>query len=232
MKKLINYFKKNYPRSLSFYYKIRFIYRAFYIKEPRAHLFWKLRRGDEKFHKNYDLTEESIFFDAGGFEGEFTEKILRMFNCKAYVFEPHPVYYKKLISKFHNNQNVIIYNYGLGGSTENIYLTDETASSKTTTEETKYKVLIKDITEVINEIGINKVDLLKLNIEGSEYDLLDKLISSGKIEFIDKLQIQFHDNVDEAELRREIIRNSLQKTHKEIWSYYFVWERWDKRKIN
>ena len=87
----------------------------------------------------------------------------------------------------------------------------------------------KDITEVIKDLDIEKIDLLKLNIEGSEYDLLEKLIKSGLISTIDKLQIQFHENINDADLRRDRIRSDLNTTHKEIWSYYMVWERWDKK---
>ena len=99
MKKIINYSKQKFPRALVFYYKIRFIFRAIYKKEPRAHLFWKLRRGDSKFHKKYNLNSNSTFFDVGGFEGEFTDKLLFEFDCNSFIFEPHPFYYQKLKDK-------------------------------------------------------------------------------------------------------------------------------------
>jgi hypothetical protein len=41
------------------------------------------------------------------------------------------------------------------------------------------------------------------------------------------MKIQFHTNIAHHDLRRKKIRENLQSTHKEIWSYYFVWERWD-----
>ena len=46
-------------------------------------------------------------------------------------------------------------------------------------EQGSIKISIKDITEVIKDFDIEKIDLLKLNIEGSEYDLLEKLLKSG-----------------------------------------------------
>ena len=229
LKKVIEYFKEKFPRTLIIYYKIRFIFRAFYKKEPRAHLFWNLQKGDSKFHKRYDLNSNSIIFDVGGFDGEFTDKILLEFDCSSFIFEPHPFYYQKLKDKYKSNNNVKVFNYGLGGSTESLYLTDNGAGSEVTKEQTDIKILIKDITEVIKDFDIEKIDLLKLNIEGSEYDLLEKLLKSRLISTINKIQIQFHENINDADLRRDRIRRDLNTTHKEVWSYYMVWERWDKK---
>lgn len=227
-KKIKIYLKLKFPSILNYYYKIRFYIRAIYIKEARAHLMWILRKGDKKFHKNFGLNSDAVFFDVGGFEGEFTDKILAEYKCKSFIFEPHPVFYQKLKSKYKSNNNVQVYNYGLGGKTEYLHLIDQSASSKLTKAKTDIKIKVMDISEVINELGIQKIDLIKLNIEGSEYDLLEKLLDSNLIERIDKLQIQFHDNISEAEIRRKKIINELKKSHKLVWSYYFVWERWDK----
>lgn len=191
-KKIKIYLKLNFPRILNFYYKIRFLFRTIYIKEARAHLIWNLRKGDKKFHKNYDLNSDSIFFDVGGFEGEFTDKILSEYNCKSFIFEPHPIYYERLKVKYKNNKNVQIYDFGLGGKTEDLYLTDDSASSRPTKAKTEIKIKVKDISEVIKELGLKKIDLLKLNIEGSEYDLLEKLIETDLIMSVYKIQIQFH----------------------------------------
>jgi FkbM family methyltransferase len=221
--------KDNFPKLLSFYYKLRFIFRAFYKKEPRAHLFWILRRGDNRFHKKHNLNENSVFFDVGGFEGKFTEKILNEFDCKSYIFEPHPVYFKILKDKYIKNENVKVFEYGLGNINQKLYLTDESSGSRIVDYEAVYKISIKNINEVIDELDIVKIDLLKLNIEGSEYELLDHLIDTGRIEIVESLLVQFHENVPNYINYREKIRKHLSKTHTEIFSYYFVWERWDKK---
>ena len=227
-KKLISILKTNFSFALPFYYKIRFVVRALYLKEPRAHLLWILRRGDKTSHKDYNLQTDSIFFDVGGFEGDYTEKIVNEYGCKSYIFEPHPVYFKKIQKRFSNNNNVHVLNYGLGAQTENLFLTDDSESSKVTDKKTELKIIVRDIIEVIKELDIKKIDLLKLNIEGMEYALLENLIETREIDKINKLKIQFHENVPNAEQRRKDIRKKLGKTHKEIWSFYMVWERWDK----
>ena len=214
---------------LSIYYKFRFVFRAIYKKEPRAHLLWILKKGDAKFYKDFDLEPGSVFFDVGGFEGDYTSNILQEYECEAYIFEPHPVFFEDIKKRFIDNNKVKVFNYGLGGKTEKVFLSDDSASSKVSNEKTDLSIVIKDISEVIEELQIKKIDLLKLNIEGSEYELLERLIETKEIEKIQKMKVQFHENILNPEYRREVIRSKLKKTHKEIWSYYFVWERWDRK---
>ena len=128
-----------------------------------------------------------------------------------------------------DNNKVKVFNYGLGGKTEKVFLSDDSASSKVSNEKREFSIVLKDISQVIEVLQIKKTDLLKLNIEGSEYELLERLIETNDIDKIKKMKVQFHENIFNAESRREEIRHKLKNTHKEIWSYYFVWERWDRK---
>ena len=94
--KIINLLKNKFPKILSVYYKIRFVIRAIYIKEPRAHLLWNLKRGDKLVHKKFNLNSDSTFFDVGGFEGNYAEKIIKEFDPYTFIFESHPLYFEKL----------------------------------------------------------------------------------------------------------------------------------------
>tara|TARA_B100001564_G_C20656521_1_gene679480 strand:- start:1313 stop:1999 length:687 start_codon:yes stop_codon:yes gene_type:complete len=223
-----NKLKSKFPKLLLIYYKIRFYIRAIYILETRAHLKWKIISGDRKIHKKYPLNSNSIFFDIGGFEGGFSEKIIEEFDCFCYIFEPHPEFFKVLENKFDSNSKVFLFNFGLSDSNKNLKLSDESASSKLTDSNEGYLVSVRDISEVIDELKLKNIDLLKSNIEGAEYDLLSRLIETNKISIINSLQIQYHkDHIQNAEILRAKINDKLLDTHKNIWSYYFVWERWD-----
>ena len=48
----------------------------------------------------------SIFFDVGGYEGEYTDRVTKFYDCWSYVFEPHPHYYEELKQRFKNNKKV------------------------------------------------------------------------------------------------------------------------------
>ena len=190
---------------------------------------WIIRKGDKLFHKHYELNKDSIFFDVGGHLGGFTDKILAIYNCKSYIFEPHPEQYIQLAKKYSNNDRVQVFDYGLGGVNKEVYLTDEEGSSEVTQNETNIRIKIKDIVSVMNQLNIEYIDLLKLNIEGSEYELLESLISSNNLDKIKYLQIQFHENVNNAVIKRNEIIKEMRKTHFNKWTYYFVWERWDRK---
>ena len=75
------------------------------------------------------------------------------------------------------------------------------------------KIKIKKITDVIKELNIDKIDLMKINIEGGEYDLLFYLIEKKLIYKIDNIQIQFHNFVQEA---KDIAERT--KTNIKIWN--------------
>ena len=74
--------------------------------------------------------------------------------------------------------------------------------------------------------NIERIDLMKINIEGGEYDLLEHLIKTGWIDKIINIQVQFHDFVENAEARMLAIQNDLAKTHELTYQYKFVWENW------
>ena len=195
---------------------------------------WYKDNGDNTLRHNYNLDQNSIVFDIGGYLGDFSEKISKKFNSKIYLFEPNLDFYKTCLNKFKNYENIICFDFGLGNVNGEFSLSDNNEASSTVrvlkNVKTK-KIKIKKITDVIKELDIDKIDLMKINIEGGEYDLLFYLIEKKLIYKIDNIQIQFHNFVPEAKKNREEIINLLKKTHNNDWSYYFMWENWS-LKIN
>jgi hypothetical protein len=76
---------------------------------------------------------------------------------------------------------------------------------------------------------LGPVALMKLNIEGLEFELLDALLGGGGIANVDNLLIQFHDFVPDAAARRTSIQQQLMRTHEQLWDFPFVWEAWQRR---
>jgi len=89
------------------------------------------------------------------------------------------------------------------------------------------KIFVKAFSTFVREEDLEVIDLVKMNIEGSEYELLDEIIDSGCIGKIKHLQIQFHNFVEDAPRKRKEIRNKLKMTHVNKFNYPFIWERWD-----
>jgi FkbM family methyltransferase len=183
--------------------------------------------GDTTVRLNYDLNENSIVFDLGFYMGDFTEKIINKYDCFVYGYEPIQKYYDLSLHKFRNNPKIKIFNYGLGNCTETVKITDSADSSSIYQEALgNFEVVnIIDISDEISNLKIKKIDLMKINIEGSEYTLLDGMIKSGIIGIVDNLQIQFHKE-HETEITRDYIQSHLKNTHNLTYNYTYVWENW------
>jgi FkbM family methyltransferase len=191
---------------------------------------WFKDNGDKTHRINYDLNENSIVFDIGGYEGGWSSDILEKYNCIIYIFEPIKEYYDIIVERFYGNNKVRVFNFGLSNKDEEVYISNNTASSSIHIEGNhKEKIILLNINNFIENESLNSVDLVKINIEGSEYDLLDEVIKmDNQIKFIN-IQIQFHKNiVPDWNNRRNRIREELKKTHKLTYDYSFVWENWEK----
>ena len=73
---------------------------------------------------------------------------------------------------------------------------------------------------------VGEVALMKINIEGSEYPLLEHIIDTGLIKHVREFQIQFHDFVPDARARMQEIQRRLMATHRPTWQYRYIWENW------
>ncbi len=230
MKKLIKKFPLLYKFLLNNREKIRILYNT----KTRSRFFWNLNNGDNKLSLDYYLNSESIVFDVGAYEGNFTKKIHKKFNCNIYAFEPLEKYSEMLKEFFQEDLNVRIYNFGLLDEDKMIKLSNIDGASSIFSRpegELNTSVAMKSFINFIEENSINKIDLLYMNIEGSEYKLLDQIIESGFIKKINHLQIQFHNFVEDSSNLRKNLRKKLRKTHKCKFNYPFIWERWDKLEV-
>jgi hypothetical protein len=81
------------------------------------------------------------------------------------------------------------------------------------------------VNELIEQYEI--IDLLKVNIEGAEYDVLNHMIGAGLHKRIKNIQVQFHqiDGVPYGVWYKEIEKH-LSLTHTRTWHYPFCWESW------
>lgn len=211
--------------------RINFLYRHHVIKDPFTQEVsrWFADKGDETLRLDYDLDEDSVVFDLGGYVGDFAFEINKRYGSKVYIFEPVTEFYNVCLDRFKDNKDIDCYNFGLSSRNErrSIGLSANASSFFSPVDGTATEdVEVRSIIDFIQEKRLPKIGLLKINIEGGEYDVLDSLINCGWIRKIEYLQIQFHDFIDGAVRRRLDIRESLSNSHEEMWCYEFVWESW------
>jgi len=85
---------------------------------------------------------------------------------------------------------------------------------------------VREFFGVIEELEVSFINLMKVNIEGGEYSLLEHIIDTKRVNVVSEYQIQFHDFIDNAVKRRNGVAEGLVTTHERTWCYEFVWENW------
>ena len=191
---------------------------------------WFIDQGDKTLRLDYNLSEESLVFDLGGYEGQWASDIFAMYGCSIHIFEPVIEFADRIERRFSKNRKVIVHKFGLsnGNNKTQISVNRDSSSIFKSGKDVRDVTMI-DITDFFRENNVKRVDLLKINIEGGEYDLLEHLIDTGLIRYIDNIQVQFHDFMPDADLRMRRIQSQLEKTHVLTYQYLFVWENWKSR---
>lgn len=190
---------------------------------------WDEDLGDQRYRYSYPLDEHSVVFDVGGYKGEFATGIFCRYASTIHVFEPMPEFFDVLKTQFAHNPRVHLHRFGLADKSGTAKISNSDISSSIYIEDEHAQTIeLKSIVEFVQEQGIEKVDLIKINIEGAEYGLLEALLDAGMIEKFKNIQVQFHDFiVPDARARMEKIQQRLSATHSLTWQYEFVWENWE-----
>lgn len=192
---------------------------------------WFSDNGDVTLRLEYpQLNENSVVFDLGGYLGDFAYQINKKYGCTVYIFEPHPEFSKKCVQRFSENPKVKTLCYGISEKDGFFDLVDEKNSSSFHKSSGGHKAPIrcqvKEFRSVVSELGITNIDLMKINIEGGEYPLMQHIIDFGIVDLVDEYQIQFHNFIGNSRLKRNKIIEGLQHSHRQTWCYEFVWENW------
>jgi hypothetical protein len=84
------------------------------------------------------------------------------------------------------------------------------------------------IEDILNLSG--QVSLCQINIEGYEYDLLEYLIETNKIQKLERIIIEFHgENMKDCIQRRKKIQDNLHGLgYEKLWDYDWFFEYWVK----
>jgi FkbM family methyltransferase len=196
--------------------------------QKAEHARWVRDSGDTTHRVNYNLNKSSIVFDLGGYLGDWATVIYNRYGSKMYIFEPIPDYEKQIREAFQDIHSVKI----IGAAASNVSSTSSinlSGDSSSMFEKGNIDIRTVDIVEFIRSENISNIDLMKINIEGAEYDVMEHLIENGLHSIIKNFQIQYHLNVKSYNTRLDWITTELQKTHICSYSYRYIWEGWGLR---
>jgi|19_taG_2_1085344.scaffolds.fasta_scaffold96174_1 FkbM family methyltransferase len=200
------------------------------------HTKWFAEEGDTNHNLNHNLDDNSIVLEIGGHKGSWASQIFEKYNCKIYILEPVPSFYKEIKQIFANSPRVVHLMKGVSPDIEKkITVTvngDATTSfpANNDTSHSTTEINLSPIESILKEFNVYDVDLVQINIEGAEYTVLKEWINSGIINRFKKLQIQFHrvEGIDCISERHHIQNKLSVLGYNKVFDYPFVWEAWEK----
>lgn len=212
---------------------LRRVYYVVFKKDPfMTEIFrWKKDRGDINLRLKYPLNENSIVIDVGGYMGDYSSDICCKYNPYIFIFEPISAYYEAIKNRFSDNPKVTVIHAGLADedTKSSISIQDAASSIYSKVESATEEIRLISVIDFIRDHQISHIDLMKINIEGGEFKLLDAMINNNLLDIVNYYQIQFHHFVPGAQAKRKAIQLELEKGFDLQWDYPFVWESWQKK---
>jgi len=173
-----------------------------------------------------DIKEGEICIDCGANVGIVTKKLADK-GANVFSFEPNPYAYKILREKFQKFKDVTIFQKGVGKEEGrfNLYLHEKSQedqvkwstgssflSGKPNVDSTKsVEVEVVKLSSFINDLD-QDIRLLKMDVEGLEYEILDDLINTGVINKIQTVLVETHEHkIPELKEDAQRIRKIIQQ---------------------
>lgn len=135
---------------------------------------------------NY-LTKDSVVYSFGvGEDISFDESLISKYGCSVYAFDPTPRSIQ-WITKNNTPSLLHFFPYGLDDKTGIVefllpkndnHVSGSVIDQLNVDKYKKVKVPMKCLTDIVQDLKHNKIDVLKMDIEGSEYKVLDSILAA------------------------------------------------------
>lgn len=126
--------------------------------------------------------EDNVVFDVGTNIGSVLMNIAKKvgINGRVYGFEPDPANYKKCMTnmRLNNFKNISVLNSGLGEKKSNVFLKVDVDDNRgmnrveKNKSENSVQITLTTMDDFVIENNIKKLDLIKIDVEGYEYNVL------------------------------------------------------------
>jgi len=146
------------------------------------------------------LAKQPVVVDCGSNHGEFADWTYKEYGATVYGYEPDPRLFPKLVS----NDQINYFQKAITGSigTAKLHLGKGQCSSLHYAEDVSRETENVETTTLAAEFaanGLDRVDLLKLDIEGAELDVLLKT-PADVLHRITQITVEFHEFLLPADL--------------------------------
>jgi FkbM family methyltransferase len=162
----------------------------------------------------FEIERHDIVVDIGAYIGDFTVFAARAAKSgKVLAYEPLPANFKMLLEniKLNNLVNVTAFNYavaGIHGERIIYYSPDDLGMTNLYkplgNKPSKLRVKYVTLKEIFDENNLERIDFLKMDCEGSEYEIFMNT-PDEYLQKIGKLSLSFHDPMVYSKKSREAV---------------------------
>ncbi len=161
------------------------------------------------------IKDTSIVYSFGiGEDISFDLSLYQAHKCQVFCFDPTP---KSIawMSKQELPQTFSFYDYGISSKDEKVdfylpknqdHVSGSLIQHKNINAENKVEVQMRTLQSVVAELGHTYIDVLKMDVEGVEYDVVEDVLNAEVT--IGQILIEFHDRFFEDGLHksREVVQ--------------------------
>lgn len=218
------------PKFIFLRRKGRKLYDSFFCKSIET----KSKFGN-RFIDTKDLGENSIVYSGGvGGEISFELSLAHKFGCKIYLFDPTETGISTMMNPANQNPLIHYYKIGLNKIDSIVEFSEPDNPEEGSFRIKRYNAThskirqfeCKSISTLMKELGHKHLDILKIDIEGFEYGVIEDIIEND----LDVRQIcvefhHFYKEIPRSRTRTSINllkQNGYQIIHKAIADYTFV----------
>lgn len=185
------------------------------------------------------LTPSDVVIDAGCYEGRWAHEMHARYGCDVLALEPVPEFFARCAQRFAGNAKIRVRQVALGDhcGTVNVGIQGDSSgfycgsAARAEVEMITLPWLLGFLEggNIAGKSGPRDVGVLKLNIEGAEFSILEHLLQCRLADRFRHIQVQPHAVVPNAEARWETILTGLSRTHDivaaEPWCWYLFSRR-------
>mgnify|MGYP001442222580 CR=1 FL=1 len=167
--------------------------------------------------------EDSLVVEVGGYHGQWSFRMAEKYHPHLFIFEPQP-WCCEVIERVMGEHFFLLFPYALGDKTGDMpvfeYETDGcTFDEKEDTGWGHATLPMQDIKAVVDRFGLDDIDIMHMNAEGSEFVLIPYMLKTGILPKV--LMFQGHDQA-----REPALRELLSKRYTILWDHGTALSAW------
>lgn len=176
---------------------------------------------------DWPLSRKSVVVEVGGYFGRWALQITERYHPRLYVFEPQP--WACETCKALLGDAAVVCCYGLGDRDGAFPMGAWETDGCSFLKDGDHLAQMREIGGTFKGLGLKRIDLMMMNIEGYEYTLLPHMLDLGILP--KRLMVQWHPFTEaQAQTGEAIVNRLADLGYVMPWSYGSVLMAWERTK--